>query len=352
MDSSAKTFDSVLISLVVCRNGDKFVCTDESRGWYLPAGRVDFGETFATAAKREAQEEAGLNVNLDGVYRIEYSPQGNMCRMRIVFAGTPVDPKAPLKSVSDSETNGASWLTVKEFSEKKPLRSVEVVSLFAWAFTARVFPMSILTGEDGSEINSSNVVTRLSYGTQILVQRPCKPDDKISKLSSPEYEYFLVSSSNTSDGEWVLPLGFMQKLTTFSKFVPEFMSQRHGLSIDMTGLIRLEHKAPPLRKSSGYVLLTYAATLKGDCKQTSSSRWVSWLELTTRHPQVVTALGISSPDVSADTDSKQPSTKPSSSPPVVSISKKPADTISPTSFPIQIYPLNLITFEGADYEKI
>ena len=36
--------------------------------------RVDFGETFPTGGKREALEEAGIPVNLDGILRLEHTP--------------------------------------------------------------------------------------------------------------------------------------------------------------------------------------------------------------------------------------------------------------------------------------
>lgn len=45
-----KSFATVNVSVVVARKQDKFCVTDEAYGWYLPAGRVDYGETFQTAA--------------------------------------------------------------------------------------------------------------------------------------------------------------------------------------------------------------------------------------------------------------------------------------------------------------
>lgn len=50
------------IALVVVRDEDRFVLVDEhrDRGWYLPAGRVDPGETLAEGARREVLEESGL----------------------------------------------------------------------------------------------------------------------------------------------------------------------------------------------------------------------------------------------------------------------------------------------------
>ncbi|HBK21057.1 MAG TPA: NUDIX hydrolase, partial [Planktothrix sp. UBA10369] len=36
-----------------------------NRPWYFPGGRVEQGETFVAAAKRETLEEAGIPIILD-----------------------------------------------------------------------------------------------------------------------------------------------------------------------------------------------------------------------------------------------------------------------------------------------
>jgi len=49
-------------SVVVCRNSKgKYLAVNETRnrGWWLPAGYVDPGESFYEGAIREAKEEAG-----------------------------------------------------------------------------------------------------------------------------------------------------------------------------------------------------------------------------------------------------------------------------------------------------
>ena len=55
-------------SLVVVQLGRRYLVVREaSRGnlWYLPAGRVEPGETFQEAAIREAYEEAGIEVKFE-----------------------------------------------------------------------------------------------------------------------------------------------------------------------------------------------------------------------------------------------------------------------------------------------
>jgi 8-oxo-dGTP pyrophosphatase MutT (NUDIX family) len=57
-------------ALVLVRLSRRFLLVHERKHgqlWYLPAGRVEPGETFAAAAHRETREEAGIDIVLEGV---------------------------------------------------------------------------------------------------------------------------------------------------------------------------------------------------------------------------------------------------------------------------------------------
>mmetsp|Transcript_76823 Transcript_76823/g.106291 ORF Transcript_76823/g.106291 Transcript_76823/m.106291 type:complete len:104 (+) Transcript_76823:47-358(+) len=72
---------------------NKWLAVDESRdrGWWIPAGAVDYNESFEQAAHRECMEEAGIKINLKGVLKVDHSPSGNSARMRVIYYAEPKD---------------------------------------------------------------------------------------------------------------------------------------------------------------------------------------------------------------------------------------------------------------------
>ena len=136
-------------ALVVVRKGDRFLLVQESKygqPWYLPAGRVEAGESFAAAAVRETREEAGIPVRVTGVIRIEFSPSPAGARMRVIFLAEATDDTPP-KTEPDDESLGAVWVALDELA-KYPLRGSEVTELFAYvANGGTVYPPDLLQPE-------------------------------------------------------------------------------------------------------------------------------------------------------------------------------------------------------------
>jgi phosphatase NudJ len=138
-------------ALVVVRKGDQFLVVHERKhgqGWYLPAGRVELGESFAAAAIRETLEEASIAIVLDGVIRVEHSAFGDGARMRVVFTAHPMDDRPP-KSEPDDESLGAAWVTLAELDQLR-LRGDEVREVFAHvAGGGTIYPLAVL-GTEGA----------------------------------------------------------------------------------------------------------------------------------------------------------------------------------------------------------
>ena len=60
-----------------------------NRGWWLPGGAVDYGETFVQAAHRECMEEAGIKVNLKGILKVDHAVSKDHARMRVIYYAEP-----------------------------------------------------------------------------------------------------------------------------------------------------------------------------------------------------------------------------------------------------------------------
>lgn len=77
----------------------KFLLVQEfaCEGWWVPAGRLDKGESFKEAAIREAKEESGMDVELLGVLAVEFNPDG--CKHRNIFLAQPKDPNQLPKQI-------------------------------------------------------------------------------------------------------------------------------------------------------------------------------------------------------------------------------------------------------------
>lgn len=136
-------------AVTIVRKGDEFLLVHERKHgqcWYLPAGRVEPGESFAAAAVRETLEETGVPVRLLGILRIEHTPTAHSARLRVVFAAEPIDETAP-KTVPDKESLGAAWVSRDRF-DSLPLRGAEVRDLIDYVRAGGpVFPLTLLQTE-------------------------------------------------------------------------------------------------------------------------------------------------------------------------------------------------------------
>lgn len=133
-------------ALVLVRQGERFLLVEEKDhggGWYLPAGRVEPGESLFEAARREVREEAGIDVVLDGVYRVEHTAlTGGGARVRVLLSAVPADDRAP-KSQPDEHTLRADWFAPAAAAVLR-MRSDEVLPLLALASAQPPAPLALL----------------------------------------------------------------------------------------------------------------------------------------------------------------------------------------------------------------
>jgi len=136
--------------LVVVRKQGKYLLVQESRhggGWYLPAGRVEAGETFLQAAIRETLEEAGIPVNVNGIIRIEHTPYWDgSTRVRVILTAIPTGVALP-KSIPDEESVKADWFTIEQI-DRIPLRGDEVKDILRHVHQGgMIYPLTLIVPE-------------------------------------------------------------------------------------------------------------------------------------------------------------------------------------------------------------
>ncbi|CAI5734225.1 unnamed protein product [Hyaloperonospora brassicae] len=155
MASEFHMADSTLYSfaLVVCHNRkhNSFLLVQEfaNSGFWLPGGRIDSGENPAQAAIRETKEEAGIDIRLTGLLKLEYHPKQDRnrtpyVRMRFIFYAEPLDCDQLPKSIPDYESAGAAWCRVDQVASL-PLRGSEPVTYFNHVASGKpIYPLDLI----------------------------------------------------------------------------------------------------------------------------------------------------------------------------------------------------------------
>ena len=83
--------------------------------WDLPAGYLDAGESFENAARREAREESGIDVDLTGLAGVYHSPPN---AVTVVYRARARDAAGEVRT--DFESSDHAWVRRSHVAEWLP----------------------------------------------------------------------------------------------------------------------------------------------------------------------------------------------------------------------------------------
>lgn len=136
---------------VVCEKDGKLLMVHESENDSMvinqPAGHVEPGETFKTAALRETLEETGYKVNLEAVLGFSAFPATNgVTYYRASFLASC--PEQTVSTDIDPDIEAVSWMTPKEILSSSNHRS-KLVALDVNRYLSGVrYPLEIISEND------------------------------------------------------------------------------------------------------------------------------------------------------------------------------------------------------------
>ena len=144
---SHSIIETTFYTVVIVRSGERFLLVQEAKHherWYFPAGHLEPGENFEQAARRETREEAGIEIDFEGILRVEHTPcENGRTRVGVLFLARPVGD-GPLKSLPDELSLRAAWVSASEL-EQYPPRGPEVSYLISYVRSGPpVFPLEVV----------------------------------------------------------------------------------------------------------------------------------------------------------------------------------------------------------------
>lgn len=119
-----------IVACVLVNEDDEVLMIQEAKKscagkWYLPAGRMECGETIVEAARREVLEETGLNIEVTTLLGLECAG-GSW--FRFICTGRVLDGELKTPQRADSESLQAKWESIENLNDLN-LRANDILPL-------------------------------------------------------------------------------------------------------------------------------------------------------------------------------------------------------------------------------
>jgi len=139
----------VVVGVILVKDG-KFLLVQEGQvdvgTWNIPAGWLDMNEEIIIGAKREAQEETGLDIEITGFLGAYAScKQVNdkiINPVRFIFAASPLNEKL---NYPKDEILDAKWFSYEEIKGMEDkLRSRTIIPQIEDFLAGKIYPLEII----------------------------------------------------------------------------------------------------------------------------------------------------------------------------------------------------------------
>lgn len=251
-----------IVCAILINEADEVLMMQEAKSscagqWYLPAGRMEAGETIEEAAKREVLEETGLEIELSTLLIVE-SAQGSW--IRFVLTGNATGGKLKTPADADAESLQAKWV--------KSLNSLSLRSQDILPLVDRVRQHKWRGNETW---HSPMLPINYSHCRQFLrivvVIRKRSNNCVHVLVSEKEVPHLPICEINPSHSIYTTLKRFMQKI--FPVDLPQHKPH---------GLLSVEHYGRPARENDG-LCLNLLISMRNALEEVSLQDGFTWLEM-------------------------------------------------------------------------
>lgn len=144
---------SAYVLVVVQRADGSFCLVHNEGGWWCIGGEVPMGQSPEQAAIHHTQAQAGLDVRLEGILRVEFDHRGSWpgSRLRTIYLARALNDFDPLKTIPDDKSLAACWVdgsSVTLDNPRIPLAGSEAAVWFEYVLKlGPVYPLEVFTSE-------------------------------------------------------------------------------------------------------------------------------------------------------------------------------------------------------------